>query len=358
MSNAKSKSRKSKSGRSRKSKGSRGNKSKKQAQASYPAKRANRVFNNSTSVRSTRKPKHQPNGSAVKALCSLTDPFCEHAYGAKIPDGSTTNSLTSSSRGYFTFTTKDSGGAGYAAAFFNPNNMGYCIGSNAAANVGASTSQATPATWTQTSGLSLMTTSASMVRIVSCGIVVRCNLNTANAQGQFNVIEAPAFLVSTAYDTTDLTYPKVTVMPCYSGSTMTVKLSPSNPTLSDQFLSPQTNTGLSKDCGWPSIFVAYTGGSTGTAVVVASVEYFIHFEWVPIATHDVALLASGTPPAQPKMMQARAAVNDKHDNPFEGPPNTVSHAISDTVQAVSKVVDTAEEWWNMAETAWDKWTST
>lgn len=121
------------------------------AKVAKPNRSTGRVFNNSSVVRGAAQQRAAiAKQSGTAALCAITDPFCKHAVGAKLPDGSPGNSLTSSARGFVTMVTSAS--AGYSGFWFNPNNAGYSTYTSTT----ASNTQALGAAWASVAGLSML----------------------------------------------------------------------------------------------------------------------------------------------------------------------------------------------------------
>lgn len=140
-------------------------------------------------------------GAAVltRQICSITDPFCPAAKGAKFPDSGATNTLAWQSESYLTLTTDASG---RAAAFCSPDPGSYVsvatayTGSTGNAVNLASTPLPAP------NFSNFTATGFCNFRVVSHGVQIRGIMSQMNSQGTLGIVALPAALGQIVVGTT------------------------------------------------------------------------------------------------------------------------------------------------------------
>lgn len=145
-------------------------------------------------VPAVRKPTGNPNinlnkkpGGAVQKICSLTDPFCEHAKGAKWPDGNGASTMVAQVRGHISVPTSANG---RALVHVSPE---FAYSFTSATDTGANFTIS--ATTFATPGNAPLSTYLNEYRIVSAGLVIR-NMPTAfTTQGFIQVTRMARFPV-------------------------------------------------------------------------------------------------------------------------------------------------------------------
>lgn len=237
--------------------------------------------------------------SKAAAVCSITDPFCSVAMGARIPDGQA-RTFTATGRGQFALSTAASGGVACAALVpLAP--YGYATSSITAFpyTVPAWTTYATLGAGT------LFNTYADRVRVVSAGFILRATQSANNAQGQF-LIQTHQTLVGDgassviANDFNALDNQTVTN---YPGMEYSYIFKPVNKVLARQFNSLNGGTAASDNSGWPGAVINYSGGNA-VATQIASVEYYINVEFTLKTESALAPLLPALQTSHPSVLKA------------------------------------------------------
>lgn len=117
----------------------------------------------------------QHHEKALERICSLTDPFCRHAIGARWTDSSTLNSMPFTVRGSLEIATDANG---YGAAVFVPS-LSYGYGDSPTITLGVATYSALTA-WPN---ISAITSSISQFRLTSGGITINSIMTPLTASG-------------------------------------------------------------------------------------------------------------------------------------------------------------------------------
>jgi hypothetical protein len=133
-----------------------------------------------------------------KAICSISDPFCPAAYGAKYPDSNSANTLSWTNESWYNLTT-DANGNGAIAFSADPG-----FGSSQAATIAIG---GTVTTWNTSQVYPNWTNFASVgvaFRVVSHGVHVRPTTSANTSQGSIGIIVFPANTGTTSTGTVDL----------------------------------------------------------------------------------------------------------------------------------------------------------
>jgi len=266
-----------------------------------------------------------------QTVCGLTDPFCRHAIGARIPDG-TPNTFTASGRGFFTMATGATGGV--SLAVMNPcAPYGYL-------NIQPTTLPYTVSNctwWQNLGGPSLFATYADRMRIVSAGFILRAIQNASSAQGMFVIQtqQSVPFDGSVTVGGDFLGNDNETVSN-YPGMEYSYIWRPNNQTLAKQFTSTSTNSSNSELAGWPSAVVYFSGGVTTAAANIAIIEYFINVEFTVKPESGLNPLSGKPTPADPHVVAMREAAHSAMPVSIKGGVADVGKALENVVSEVAK----------------------
>lgn len=276
--------------------------------------------------------------SIIEAICSIFDPFCPEALGARIPDGQP-HTFTAQARGTVTLTTGATGGLN--AWSFTP---------------------APPYGWSQNNALSFPVTMSAQAtlnnlgtgslfanygdkcRIVSAGAILRATQSANAAQGYFTLQTQQGFTPGTSQVQGDFLGFDNTVVANYPGMETTYVFKPINKVLSRQFVTPGVPTSSGDLFGWPTLVIYYQGGVTG-ATNVAVVEYYMNIEFTVVAESSLATIAPKSQPAHPAVLKALDQVQETANPVLKAGIDAVGMAVSGMAKsAVQQVASmTAEE---------------
>jgi hypothetical protein len=158
--------------------------------------------------KNTKNVKMNPGRALVhKQTCSITDPFCPHAYGARLPGSGNVVTIPLTSRVITPLTTSTSLAKGF---WFFPD-WDYGFGSSTATDATNITSPVTLTKW-PLSASKVADDYCAEGRVVSAGFIIRCSSIAANIQGTVWIVPAPRILANTVYTIPPvLTDPRVVV---------------------------------------------------------------------------------------------------------------------------------------------------
>lgn len=282
--------------------------------------------------------------SHVKKTCSIFNPFCPEAYGARIPDGQA-RTFTACGRGTFTMSTGASGGLA-AAAVCPMATVGFT-------NASPLTFPATPAGLQEYAGLeaatSLFGTQGDTYRIVSAGFIVRSIQNASNAQGWFTIQTQHDFVPGTSTIAGNFLATDNTTVSNYPGMEISYVFRPINKVLSRQFVAKQGSTTDPATTGWPTAIIYYQGG--GASVGVAMVEYFINIEFTFKNASTLAPLLPPPEPVHPPALMALSKVQTDSPSVYKGGVDFVEGKVT---EAVDWAIKHPKEAFSMAWTGLDE----
>lgn len=284
-------------------------------------------------------------GNHMEQICSLHDPFCPRAVGAKIPDGQS-NTLTTTSRGFINFTTGATGGlAAIVIAPLGP--QGYSTLSPTSFPV---TSSTTPQFSNMASSpASLFDSYADKVRTVSAGFILRATQSANNAQGFFTIQTQQDFTFGTSAVGGDYLGVDNTTISNYPGMECSYVFRPTNKVLARQLVAATaTATPTASVYGWPAAVVYYQGGATG-ANVVGIIEYFINTEWTVSSESSIAPLMPPPTVAKPAIIKALDKVQSDGKTVIKGGVEVVGDYVKK--QASSAITSVAADLWDEMEGA-------
>jgi len=265
----------------------------------------------------------------VKAICSITDPFCPASKGKKWPDGTMGNTLTEQFRGNNTIGTN---AAGYALSAFAPGApFGFIFSSTA-----GSGPLTMGATFNQYGGSSMLGTYGYEVRIVSFGLVVRAIASATTAAGlvTFGTSATPP-LVSTAYSLGTELYTESMCKALTPGMEMSWISQPLGPD-SREFKAKSTASVVT-NLDWTSLFIEVSGGAASANVL--NVEWYLNVEFTVGAASGLASVASVNPPKSGIAESSVAQVHSSLGSFIEGGVASVEQAIFKSASsALDKVI--------------------
>ncbi len=271
-----------------------------------------------------------------EAVCSITNPFCPEAYGAKIPDGNGARTVTAAGRGTFNLTTGATGG--FAVGILGVGNLSYSTHSPTTMPLTTATGQ--EINYSGLTGGSIFATYGDRYRVVSCGFTVRCTQSANNAQGWFLLQTQQSFAYGGAVNNDFIALDNATLAN-YPGAEFSYVFKPLNKFTSRQFSVNQASGTDLESMGWPTATIIYQGGATGAAIV-ASVEYFCNIEFL-LATHSgLAVLAPPPVKAQPAVIKAA-------ENSQIATPTTIKGGTDVVTSVLTKAADLA--WREMQSTS-------
>lgn len=271
-----------------------------------PAPRAN---NNVRPLPMVRTPTHS---NVTSQVCSLTDPFCEHARGGRYPDSNGARSLAYPVRRMFSVTTTAGGIASY---LITPNYLNNWE-SPASAFVG------NVATFGNAYVAQPVITAATNVRLVSWGLRIKHITTPLTASGMVYVRGYSSQTGSTYLnvDTTSMNADVIANIPLQDCGDVAIIGKRANTT--SQFYIPPATTlpsaaagiTLYNGCGWDSYVVSIVGGPASTACL--SVELVLNFEIVIDDSDTTAQLMQAPPPANALVNKAAAIVTSTAESVF------------------------------------------
>lgn len=248
--------------------------------------------------------------SRVQLVCGVTDPFCEHARGAKLPDTSSTRTLTIYNRKRVTFTS-DANGTHHslfnAQYYYDP--IAY----------GATATGSVITSW-QPIAVSGMP-SVQNFRIISIGIrlnaisaplyqsgMVSVRVWSQETLENYGTIDLASYLVTQAYDIplSDCK-DKVIILNRTSQRPETFHIAGGNAGTAESSTVTSCKTN-----GFTPVTIYLSGVPVSTAVL--SVEYIINYEVLPLDSNEYATLATQAPPYDPILVNAATHVRSVFTN--------------------------------------------
>lgn len=252
-----------------------------------------------------------------KLLCGITDPFCVHARGAKLPDESSVPTFP----WQFKTLVPVSTGAGNAASglICANNNFGYRTSTLAPTADGA----ITIAQLTNWTGAGAALTNFAAGRIVSFGVVFHPTLDFSTSKGYVIFGEVPKLVSGTTFLTGSLDYVNTKIVELIPGRQLSWVSRPQGP-LSRQF---HTFDPSMDDEGFSSLHFEIAGGPANS--VVGLLEIVINLEVIPVNNNAVlSKLATPAAPHVPKVLAAQNKVMTSVGSFIEGGMEAVGARIS------------------------------
>lgn len=264
--------------------------------------------------------------SLARVLCSITDPFCPAAKGARIPDGLGGASMALQLRGNIAFSTSATGAQ--LVCFQAGAPYGW-IG--ATLSTGVWTFASTYNLYAQSG---ILTTYGSRYRIVSAGVVLRSTVSMTNAQGYVIVSDGSPPGPSTSVNAGDIAYPRSQTLSLTQGFQHMWRSTPQG-AIARQYQSLLGNTNINS--GMSALFIEVIGGPASLPVMVA--EYFINVEFQLSPDSGVAQMAPPPTRANPAAMSIASKVHESANNLLAGGVEQMEVAVQ---SAASKAIMAAE----------------
>jgi hypothetical protein len=269
-------------------------------------------------TRAGRTPKHQH----VRAVCSITDPFCPASKNSKWPDGTSGNTLTEQFRGNYTLSS-DAAGSG-AMCFKAEAPFGY-IGATL-----VSTTATWQASWSTYRTLSMLETYGSDYRIVSAGVIVRATASATDSSGLITFgTGAPIVAGGTHVIGTEL-FNEVVVKAIQPGLEFSWISQPGG-TLARSFQAQSTNSSSSLT-DWTALIIEVSGAKASTALI--NIEWFVNVEFLPkMTSRALTALAKPNPPKSSSAEQAVSAVHSSVGSFIEGGIKSVEQTVANAASS-------------------------
>lgn len=213
----------------------------------------------------------KPKSHHVRAVCSITDPFCQAAKSAKWPDGTSGNTLTEQFRGNVTVNTFATGNTcvcfGAAAPF------GWLVPLSATGSAVTMDNS-----YTTYKSSSLLATYGDKYRIVSFGCIIRCVASATTASGIITLGTAPAVGQSQVVTLGSELYSEVVIKAIQPGMEISWVSQPMGSS-AHTFVSQSTGTTVIDFDSWSSLVIELTGCPASSAMV--NIEWYMNVEFLP-----------------------------------------------------------------------------
>jgi len=255
--------------------------------------------------------------------CSILDPFCTHAKGARRPDGMGSQSMPYQSRQIINVATNAAGAAKIWICGLNG-----VFGTMAGITNGANWD--TPAGMTVFPGSAFIQTNAGEVRLVSMGARVMSTASATNSQGFviMGTINNPPYS-QVAQPSAIVTYAEHSLRPLTAGFESVWISKPTGANAHD-FRAVSTITTSSTDFDWSTLVVEIGQGPVSTNVlmieVICNVEFTI--SQATVATSGLAQLIPPSKPANRVALNAQAQVH-----------SSMSSIMDTTVEKAGKFIE-------------------
>jgi hypothetical protein len=298
-----------------------------------------------------RKPKPMPQqvgrkGAALKghvrSACSVTNPFCADAKGAKRPDGLGGRSYPFQVRYMIPITgtaTNDS----FTVIQVTPL-YGY-------QNAPTAASWVTPATFSAHNGTGFLIgnsgTNASEIRVVSAGVKFMADASLSNCQGQVAMYSLGSVPVSTTYAKNVLNYSDVECMALTPGNEMTWVSKPIGNDAHKFIPYATLNSNTYANSDWTACVIETFG--TNGAVVVGHAEIVINCEFVPgigfLNTSGLGAVEPVHKPANPIAIHAQQQAHSLMPAVVKGGGDALDRMVTKyTTDAVTGLMSAGSEW--------------
>jgi hypothetical protein len=289
----------------------------------------------SSAVRKTAAP--HVHAAHTKQTCSISNPFCPGAKGAKYPDGLNGSSMPFQIRGH----TQLTGASGISGAPAGGNivvlNPHATYGILPAASYSAG-SWTMASTMTQYSNVGLLTSYAQTARVVSFGAIIRCISSVTNSQGYMVLGTSAPVGVSSGIVSNSSQYANQEEIPVYAGMEHCWISKPMG-------AESRTFQGMNTSSdNWLNNFDALTieligGNSSGTPTTL-DIEYFMNVEFSLGASSGLAQVVPKDPTKNPVSTSAASTVHSTIGSFVKGGVTEAEKAINLVApRAVADVLD-------------------
>lgn len=258
--------------------------------------------------------------------CSILDPFCVHAKGARRPDGLGTQTMPYQSRATVAFGTDASGNGrmvfvpGYGAY-----GWAYCGTSGADWGV--------PANWTDMgTGKTFLDANAAEVRLVSFGVRILSIMSATDCKGYCIIGTQANPVVSAVQPKGRTAYPEHSIRPLTAGFETTWHSKPAGASAHD--FRPYTSvTNTMSDFDWSSLSVEIAGSTASSNVFVIEVIQNIELTFKETAGAMTALIPPSKP-ANPVALQVQRQIQASVPSIFDTTVAQTSKFIESKVSSV------------------------
>lgn len=254
-------------------------------------------------------------------LCSITDPFCDHARGAKWPDGNSFATVPFQNRAHIVMNTLANAGNVF---YFTPIAAPF----NALPGVGFGAGVYTMgATFSSSTGLINLSSTFSGFRVVSGGLILR-NLMTVQTTSGYLIVSRLSIMpiLGSTVSPGVMLNPQVTTYPIVPGMEVPVLFKPLGADSRNFVPFLTTNNVNLIDPAWDIIKVEIVGAvASGTAVI--DVELFYNYEMQLNADSILASTFQKANPMSLKMTQASNRLTDAVVNIANKSVDSLSDAI-------------------------------
>lgn len=263
-----------------------------------------------------------------KQTCSILDPFCVHARGAKVLDGIGGPTIAIPLKGLVSVVAAST--SGRCRFTFVPS----LLYSHGQATGGALPNWTNPAAWTAAPYTNtLVTTYAKEARIVSFGIMFRSAMTATTAKGNIIVtVESQPGVNDSGLVAAGAIVGESQMKTLAAGTEFSWVSRPLGPSATlmkpmSQFTSTQT------DFDWTSCVVEVVGGDISDAIPYLTAELFMNIEFTSATTHPttgnpgLSVLATAPPPPNPVAMMAARKVQTQAPSFIDGMITDVSNKL-------------------------------
>jgi len=275
--------------------------------------------------------------SHVQSACSIIDPFCGMAKGARLPDGLGTQSMPYQVTSLVTVTTD---AAGAAKFIFVPAYGLFGVGQ---ASLAAST-WTNPATWNSFgSGSTYLNTNAATVRLVSFGVRVASIASATNCSGYIILGSELQAVISQTQTSGRINFPEKSIRPLTSGYESCWVSKPVG-TGAHQFVPVASVTNTFSALTWTALSLEIVGGPATNSCVVCEVFCNVEFT-INDSAASVAQLLPPNKPANPVATTVQNRVQSAMPAIFDKAKDAASKTLESMVSgAVDDVLEGAMAW--------------
>lgn len=260
----------------------------------------------------------------VRAVCSITDPFCPAAKNSKWPDGTCGNTLTEQFRG-----------STIIASSANGNTL-MCFAPGAPFGVYGSTTVSTTQCTTVAAAVSyrsgsLLATFGGNYRIVSFGVIVRCIASATSASGIVTFGTGKPLAFSTTYTLGTELYDEVSLKAIQPGLEYSWISQPRGTGARD-FTAQTDSAFATPPMDWSALIIEVSGAPNATNMLQAEWFLNVEFEAKP-GNQSITAIAKPNPPKSTAAESAVSAVHSSLGSLVEGGVKQVEAAIADHASA-------------------------
>jgi hypothetical protein len=275
----------------------------------------------------------------VHETCSITNPFCLAARGARRPDGLSQATLPFQVRGAIPVTT-DATGAAFLAVV-----PGLGVYGTLTATLAAGT-WTTAAALTQLPGSAFLVTNASFLRIVSMGAVFRSTVSMTDCQGTLLHAVRTAGTVAQTIPALNMNNVEVQMGSMKTGQEYTWIAKPLGASAHAFVERATAVTSTMGDWKWTQCYFEVSGGPASVAVGVVEVVVNVELQLgsTAISTTGLGGVPLGSKPANPVAVRGQQQVQSTIPSIIMGGVQAVEQAVtSKATSVISDIVSGVED---------------